>query len=156
MPLVDTEVNVQIMNLLQDQWDSSAIDQSFDADAWISTGWWDEETPNPQVTLTVYSEPTDPDGMASDGSGLTSWVDGVVHCNVWVPYRRDEMASQGAAKQMRWQLTRQIHGIIEDNQRGVNSLSRLDTGELRRDPSEEPPPFRMLIPIGFQYYTSPD
>lgn len=161
MPLIETEVNVEIRDLLISEWDSNpiAISQTFDT-AWISTGWWDENTPNPEVTLTSVSEPTGPNGLAANG-GLSSWIDGSLQCDVWVPYDRDTYASQGVAKNFRWDLTRKIHSIIEENQQGTVDdagnpvLTRLETGTLQRDPVEPPPPFRMRIPIGFQYRTAP-
>lgn len=155
MPLPETEVNVELRDLLLQEWDSNSITvaQEFDT-AWISTGWWDEETPNPQITLTVQSEPTDPDGLTP--TGLSSWVDGTIHCNVWIPYEGDEYESQGVAKNFRWDLTRKVHSIIEQNQQGHGSMTRLATGILRRNPTDPPPPFRMLIPVNYQYRTAPD
>lgn len=159
MPLPATEVNIQIRDLLKNEWDGDgshiSVSETFDT-AWISTGWWDEETPNPEITLTGVTEPTDPDGLAS-GKGLSSWVDGTIDCNVWVPYDRENYASQGVAKDFRWDLTRKVHAIIEENQQGegTTDLTRLETGNIQRNPVEEPPPFRMLIPIGFVYRSAP-
>jgi hypothetical protein len=155
MPLPETEVTVALVDLLTSEWGSTsiAVDETFKP-AWISTGWWNEETPNPQITLTNVSEPTDPDGLAA-GGGLAAWVDGTLDCNVWVPYARESYASQGVAKDFRWQLTRRVHAIVEANQTGTGALTRLETGAIRRNPGEEPPPFRMLIEISFQYRTAP-
>lgn len=160
MPLLDTEVNVEIRNLLINEWASNQIvvTQPFDT-AWISTGWWNEDTPNPQITLTVQTEPTDPDGLTP--TGLSSWVDGFVQCDVWIPYESDTYESQGLAKEFRWDLTRKVHSIIEQNQQGtVDSdgnpvLTRLETGVLERNPTDSAPPFRMMIPVGYQYRTAP-
>lgn len=161
MPLPETEVNVQLRDLFVNEWSGdgshTTVSQNFDT-AWISTGWWDEETPNPQITLSSVTEPTGPTGLAP-GKGLGSWVDGVLDCNIWVPYDRDEYSSQGVAKDFRWDLTRKVHAIIEENQRGESShtpdLTRLETGDLQRNPADPPPPFRMVVPIGFQYRTAP-
>lgn len=161
MPLLDTEPVVIVRNVLVDNWDSSNIDETFKP-AWINTGWWDEETPNPQITLTETSEDTSPDGIHPGGKGLTSWVDGSIDCNVWVPYDRDNYASQGVAKGFRWDLVKEIHRIIENHQTGTTDdsgnaeLTRLETGNIQRDPADPPPPFRALIPIGFQYHTRPE
>jgi len=157
MTLLDTEATVEIRNLLIDNWDVSNIGQPFDT-AWISTGWWDEETPNPQITLTEVSENTSPDAIVPDGSGLSSWVDGQIQCDVWVPYDRENYSSQGVAKDFRWDLIREVHRIVENNQQGESTtdLNRIETGDIQRDPVEEPPPFRALIPIGLQYRTAPE
>lgn len=161
MPLLETEVNVEIRNLLIDEWESNHIEAPTDFDTtWISTGWWNEDTPNPQVTLSNVTEFTGPDGLTP--SGLSAWVDGEVQCDVWIPYHsNDDFASEGEAKIYRWDLTRKIHSIIEQNQTGTVDeanepvLTRLETGELRRNPVDPPPPYRMLIPIGFQYRSAP-
>lgn len=161
MPLVETEPNVIVRDLLADNWDSSNVDETFKT-AWIGTGWFDEDQPNAQVTLTGVSEDTSPTAIVPDGSGLSSWVDGVLDCNVWVPYDRESYTSAGVAKGFRWDLVREVHRIIENNQTGTTDdsgdteLTRLETGNIRRNPTGPPPPFRALIPVGFQYRTEPE
>lgn len=158
MPLPETAAKIQIRNLLVAEWDSSSIDQEFKT-AWISTGWWDESSPNPQVTITGVTEDTSPDAIVPDGSGLSSWVDGSVDINVWAPLN-DDMASEGVAKDFRYQLKREVHRIIEANPRGeaTASLTRLETGDMADDTEigRDPPPYSALIPVGFQYRTAPE
>lgn len=161
MPLLDTEPSLIVRDLLRSGWDDTNVDETF-KQAWINTGWWDEDTPNPQVTLSATIEDTSPDGIHPGGKGLTSWVDGSIDCNVWVPYVSANYASQGVAKDFRWDLVKEVHRIVENNQTGTTDdagnaeLTRLETGDIQRDPVESPPPFRALIPIGFQYHTQPE
>lgn len=164
MTLLATEANVEIRNLLIDNWDSNSISlsQNFNK-AWIHTGWYDESNNNPQISLTGVSEDTSPDGIVPNGTGLSSWVDGSIDCNIWVPYPDDTYSynSQGEAKQFRHELKRKVHSIIENNQSGTTDnsntpvLTRIETGDIQNDPTNEPPPFRSLVPINYQYYSSP-
>jgi len=155
MPLPDKEPNVTIRDLLQDKWTDSHIDGDFDT-AWIGTGWWDESTPNPQVTVTSDDLPTGPDGLAAGGTGLSSWVDGTIDVNAWVPYDSSKSYTTGEAKDLRWSLTREIHRIVENNQSGWGPLSRIVTATIRRNPSDDPPPYRMYIPVNIQFRTAPE
>lgn len=160
MPLLEDEPNLIVRDLLVTKFDSTNVSQQFET-RWISTGWWDEDSPHPQITVTGVDLDTSPDAMDATGKGLVSWADGLLDCNVWVPDDEDEYGSTGAAKKFRWDLTREVHRIIEANSEGTTDdngnpeLTRLETGSIIRNPGVEPPPFVMLVPIGYQFETRP-
>lgn len=159
--MIDTEPSVIIRDLLANQWDSSNVDGTFDT-AWIGTGWWDEETPNPQITLSGMTETRDPTGIDPNGGGFTSWVDGAVDCNVWIPNDRDATGGVNP-KQHRWQLDSEIQRIIRANSTGTTDsdgypqLTRLDLGEARYfvEESDSPVVFRATVPIGYAWHARP-
>lgn len=161
MPLPESEPAFEIVNLLVDEWNDANIDPQFTfKTAWISTGWWDEATPNPQITFSNAREDTTPDGMHPTGQGGTADVAGIVDCNVWVP-DSDDYASSGVAKDFRYDLKWEAHRIINEHQTGIEAddgtrlLTRLNTGVMRDDPVDPPPPYRTLIEVHFAYHTVP-
>lgn len=160
MPLPDKAAIIQVRNLLTSEFDESNVTETFKT-SWISTGWWTDDTPNAQITLGSVSEDTSPTGIKPDGSGLSSWVDGAIDVNVWVPYdgaTDSTFSSSGGAKDMRYELAVEVHRVIEANQdaSATTDLTRLETGQILDDPpGRDPPPFSALVPVGFMYHTSP-
>ena len=162
MPLLETEPNLIIQGLLTGQWDSTNVGREFKT-AWISTGDYDNDAPNPEITLDAFEDDTTPDGIDPSGAGLTSWVDGVGDIQVWVPYITDEYDSSGQARGFRWDLATEVHRILENNQSGTTDdngdaqLTRIEPGSINRFVGEgEPVIYRATIPVGYQYHTAPE
>lgn len=162
MPLLEREPNVIVEDLLRSEWSQYSMAPEHFESYWIHTGSYDEDSDHPEVSMGNVIEPTDPNSLDPSGIGLSSWVDGIIDCNVWVPNDSRRLDDMNAGL-YRWQVTRQIHHIIEQNQEGTTyngepELVRLDTGELQRfaETDSEPTLLRMLIPIGFLYRTAPE
>lgn len=161
MPLLEEEPAVIIRNLLVTNWNAANIGEPFE-EAWVSTGRYDNSTSHAEVTLTTFSEDTSPDGIDPSGKGLTSWVDGVGQIGVWVPLT-DDYASAGVAKDFRYDLKREVHRILENNQEGTTDsngdpqLTRIETGSIEQfiEDNDSPPIYRAVVPVGYQYHSKP-
>lgn len=167
MPLIEREPNVVVIDLLEDQWEDDNISGEFDT-SWISTGWWNEDSSNPQVTLTQSNPNTRPNGLDPTGRGFTSFVEGSISCNIWSPSVRSEDGTDwkyGAnPKTLRWDLVREIHRIIENNQDGTTDsqgnpeLVSIRTGRftLSEEPGETMVVYRATLPIDYMFHTRPE
>lgn len=161
--LIDEEPADIIMWLLINQWDSTNIDVAFDETARISTGWWDDSSPAPQITLSGTNENTSPTGIDPSTGNLTSWVDGILYADVWVAADRDATSGLNP-KKLRWQLRWEVHRIIGANQDGTMTdagepqLTRLETGRVREhiENDDSPTVLRYRIAIGYQYHARPE
>lgn len=160
--LITDEPSVIVSNLLQSEWNGANIDGSFDAGKRISTGWWSEDSPHPQITVTPVDEDTSPTGLDPSSGGLTSWVSGSLDCNVWVANDYDSTGGVHP-RTLRWQLRREVQRIIMHNQQGTTTdsgdpeLTRLETGVVRGlvETDSEPVVYRYVVPVGYVWHARP-
>lgn len=159
--LINEDPYVILRDLLQNNWTSANISGTFDESKRIHTGSYDDNNNYPEVTLTEKDEDHTPDGIDPSGSGLTSWVDGIIQCRVWAPADRDKLGVN--PKLMRFELAQEIQDIIYDNQSGTTDsngnaqLTRIEIGNPFDDVenTDDPVILRSTIPIGYQYHASP-
>lgn len=161
--LLDREPVVIVRDLLITQWDPTNIDGTFDAAAWIHTGWYDDSNPNPQISVVfdreVVTSPTGYTGIDPGGGGPTAWPEGIVHVDVWVPGDRDLTGGENPKKHT-WQLRKEVERIIGLNHDGTTDangnreLHSLGTGNIRRlaDPEETPVEHWTRIPVTYTYF----
>lgn len=159
--LLDREPAVIVKRLLETEWDATNIDGTFDASKRISTGWWEEDNPYQQITVTPVSEDDSYTGIDPSGKGPTSWVDGILDCNVWVPHDRDVTSVH--PRSHRWELTREARGIIRANAEGTTDengnpeLTRLEPGRVRWlvDDDSSPVVYRTQLRVRYQWHARP-
>lgn len=159
--LIDEDPYIILRDLLQSNWTSSNISGTFDSSKRIHTGQYDNNNTYPEVTLTGKDEDHSPDGIDPSGSGLTSWTDNTIDCQIWVPVDRDAIGTN--PKKMRFELAKEIQEIIYDNQSGTTDssgnaqLTRLEIGTPLDDveDTDDPVILRTTVPIGYQYHASP-
>lgn len=161
-----------IANLLIDDWehpdvvaarDSWAHSGHFDPAAWIHTGWYTFDNPNPQVTVSQLRE-----GSAS-GTGWNAidptsgypveWVDGRVNVDVWVregDTDPDEYTGGVNPKQYTEELMRRVQLVAHVNSEGTTyngepEFNRLGTGTPREPEQPDDPDVehRMRVPVLF-------
>jgi len=157
-----------VEDLLQSEWDSSAITAEFDADARIHKGWYDENVPVPQISVTPASETTSAAGIDATGAGTIDDVDGILDVNVWVPYHRNssdersQFSSPGLARKHRFELKMQVWNIIKDNEQGTmyngeRELADLAVGNPEEDAETDDTPlkYRALVPVGYLWHVEP-
>lgn len=159
--MIEEEPGVIIKNLLQAEWDATNIDGSFDASRRLSTGWWDEENPYTQITVSGMSEDRSPTGIDPGGGGFTSWADGTLDVNIWVPNDRDTTGGLHP-KSHRWELDREVQRIFGRNSEGTTSddgspqLTRIESGESTYSVDDgDPVIFRARIRVGYQHHIRP-
>lgn len=160
--MTDEESSVILVGMLIDGWDSNNIDVAFDENARISTGWWSEDNPHPQITVSNIAEDPSYDGINPSGSGATSRVNGTADTNVWVANDRD--ATSGLhPKILRFQLRKEVERIIRDNAEGfqytdpdggTHFLTRVEpTGvDSDVDTDKEPTLFQYTIETSYVYH----
>ena len=157
--LIDEEPAVIVKKLLETQWDSTNIDGTFDHTKRISTGWWNEDNPHPQITVTPVDEDTSYTGINPATGNPTSWVDGALDVNVWVAHDYD--ATGGIhPRTHRWQLRLEVQWILGANSEGTTDengnpqLTRLEPGRIRGDveDDENPVVYRYIIPVLYQWH----
>lgn len=160
--MTDEEANVVIIGMFLDTWDSANIDTAFDETSRISTGWWNEDNPHPQITVSNVAEDPSYTGINPRGTGATSWVDGSVDVNVWVANDRD--ATGGLHPRiLRHQLRKEVERIIRvhdtgyeytDPDGGTHFLSRVEPTGTRSEAmtDDDPTLFRYLIETSYVYH----
>lgn len=160
---------VIIRRLLIDDWDhpdvvdarsSWAHTPHFDPAAWIHTGWYTFDNPNPQVTVTQMREGSSSGtGWNAIGAGgeLVEWVDGRLNVDVWVregDTDPDEYTDGVNPKKYGEELARRVQLVMHVNSRGTTyngepELNRLGTGTLREPDQPDDPDVehRWRIPV---------
>ena len=160
--MTDEESNVVLVGMLLDEWNTDNIDAPFDQEARISTGWWNEDNPHPQITATGITEDPSYTGMNPSGNGATSWVDGTVDINVWVANERS--ATGGLhPKILRHQLKEEVLRIIRmhdtgyeytDPDGGTHFLTRVEPTDVSAEVEDDDDPvvFRYTIETAYNYH----
>jgi hypothetical protein len=166
--LIDREPNDVLKDLLISEWPANATTQGYDADAHTHTGWFDDNHPHVQISVTPESETHNYTAFDPTGAGLVGDVDGVAVINVWVPYFRDtddprsQFDSAGIAKDHRFQLKMQCWSIIHDNQQGTThngerELRSLEVGTPQDsvEDDEDYLVFRSQMFVGYEWEARP-
>jgi hypothetical protein len=160
---------VVIMNLLADHWNDDSvtteyadrwddfewrIDDHFDTN-WIHTGWYDNSSNNPQVSVIFdSSNPGTSTGYdATTGTGgKSAQLENTAYIDTWVQSNREQTGGINP-KMYAWQLRLRCELIILDHAEpgGDHPWQFLGTGEIRspEEPEETPIGSRWRIPVLF-------
>lgn len=161
---------IVILQLLTEHWDDESvttdfedewggfdwlIDDHFDVDAWAHTGWYDNSSPYPQVTVIFDSAnpgtATGFDAVTGDG-GKSAILENTAYVDTWVPADREHTDGINH-KQYAWQLRLRCELILLDHAdvTGDHPWHSLGTGEIRspEEPDDTPIGSRWRIPVLF-------
>lgn len=158
--MIDRDPEEIVPQLLIGEWDPQAVRRDFDHETRISDGWWDESDDDHQISVTQYDYSNDSEsGYAALEPGTGSLISEPterVDVNVWVYYSREEFGSQGAAKDFRKDLEREVRRIIGSTLQTVHEgeveLTNLavDSIDRKRD-SDDSAIFRSRIRVSAKY-----
>lgn len=143
-----------VRDLLRNNWDAS--NTALSSAPKIHTGWYDDSSESPQVTVTNPDEGALGGGdtgyvaTQGDGGGPVQERDGVLLVNGWAGSR--ETTSQNP-KKVAFDLREEIGRIIGANYSGVDHLNRLAVGTTRQlvDDDRTPAVYRYEVTVSYGY-----
>jgi len=126
----DKEPIVYLRDALKADWDNT--NTSLTEDPRIHTGWYDESSTSPQITITNPNENainggnTGYSGMNPSSGSASQIIDGVAIVNSWAGTREDlQGEGSGGAdinpKQLRWEMKEEIERIARSYSSGYTS-----------------------------------
>lgn len=154
MAIADPKLTIK--NLLATNWTAS---NTSNVTPTFGTGWFNEESKHPQVTVTdrndtpIRGGETGYQAIKSDGSGPTQTIIGTANVNVWST--RD--ANSVNPKQLTHEMAEEVQRIVLANYNGSGDLRWLAWGGAleRVDTQVRPAVFRYLCEVRYSYQRSP-
>jgi len=117
----------------------------------FTTGWYDEDFTEPQITVTLASEKFDPAELGY----ATILVTALYFVDVWITVSRATAKGPGKAKLNLWAAREEVLSQLKAN---VTGMTDINWGILNQqaaqldEPEAVPPLLRWRLPISVMYY----
>lgn len=141
-------------DLMRNNWNSD--NTSISSDPNFSTGWFDQDATNPQVTVTgldegaIFGGVAPFSGIQGDGSGPVQEFSGTVEVNVW---SSRELNSSVNPKKAVHEFAEEVTRIVNANTLTATDLRYIGVGTKRFivDTDAEPAVFRYSLEVNYVY-----
>lgn len=158
MAFPSTEVNVEVKNTLDSNWNTG--NTSISSKPKFHTGIYDEDTNQPQVSVETVTETSTAGGttgysyIVTDGSGGGQDRDGVLDVGLWAS--RDD-ADNVHPKKLTYEMLSEVNRIVLGQQKSVSGTRYVSPLESEYIPEtdREPIVHHRVLSVGYAYDNRP-